>query len=233
MSKNDENKLAMLKAVLRLLKKYQSEWQNTGSFAVAVAELESIIAQIEATRENTDTDQTGPVAEKKSIQKMLIDKAFEIISQLSALAKKTKDQVLEANVNYTKSDLILMRESVLASTSKSVVKIGREKIAPLSEYNIGNDDLNLLENMNNQFIVRLPAYRVAISGRKADNIQLKLLIKSGNQLIKEQINLMMTRYEKTNPTFYAAYFNTIKVVNYGIRHEKPEEPEKDNNKPAV
>ena len=139
MTKTDENKLSMLKAVVSLLKLYQSEWQNTATFAVAVAELESIIAQIEATRENTDADQTGPVAEKKTIQKMLIDKAFEIISQLSALATKTKDQILQANVNYTKSELQLMRESVLASICKSVVKIGREKIGPLGEYNIGND----------------------------------------------------------------------------------------------
>jgi hypothetical protein len=233
MSKTDENKLSMLKAVVSLLKLYQSEWQNTGPFAVAIDELESIIAQIDATRENTNADQTGPVAEKKTIQKMLIDKAFEIISQLSALATKTKDQILQANVNYTKSELQGMREGLLASTCKSVVKIGREKIGPLSEYTIGNDEINALENLNTQFESRLPGYRVSVSGRKAENIYLKSLIKSGRLILKEQISCMMTRYESTKPNFYAAYLNATKVVNYGTRHEKAEDPGNGNNKPAV
>ena len=72
----------------------------------------------------------------------------------------------------------------------------------------------------------LPSYRVSVSGRKAENIYLKSLLKSGTLIIKEQISRMMTRYKSAKPNFYTAYLNATKVVNYGTRHEKPEDPAK-------
>ncbi len=232
MTKTDENKLVMLKAVLSLLKLYRSDWQNTASFVEAVAELESIIALIDATRETTETDQSGPVTEKKTIKEMLIDKAFEILSQLSALAAKNKDEVLQGKVNYTKSDLQIMRQSLLTSTCKSTVKTGRDNLVSLGIYNVTSIDLDTLENLNTSFESRLPNYRVSVSGRKAENANLHAFIKSGMNLVKEQISRMMVRYESLKPTFYAAYLNAIIVVDYGTRHEKVENSVTDPNKPT-
>jgi hypothetical protein len=233
MTKTDDNKLAMLKAVLSLLKQYQSEWQNIASFVEAVLELESIIALIDATRETTETDQSGPVTEKKTIREMLIDKAFEILSQLSALAAKTKDQVLEGKVNFTKSDLQAMRQNLLVSTCKSFVKAGREYITPLGIYNVTSVDIDNFEALNTSYASRVPEYRVSISGRKAENESMHDSIKNGLHLLKEQISRMMVRFETTKPTFYAAYLNAIKVIDYGTRHEKGNDPPTDPNKPAV
>lgn len=233
MTKTLENKLAMLKAVLSMLKSYQTEWQNIAPFVEAIAELESIIAQINATRENTDNDQSGPVLEKNTIQQKLIDKVFEILSQLSALASKNKDEVLQGKVNYTKSDLQMMRQSLLLSTCNSAIKSVRENIDSLSAYNITSGDIDMLENLNAEFESRMPSYRVSVSGRKAENKKLQTLIKTGMQLVKEQISRMMVRFETVNPTFYAAYLNAAKVVEYGTRHEKGDDPATDTDKPAV
>jgi|GEM_PF-1860264 len=44
---------------------------------------------------------------------------------------------------------------------------------------------------------------------------------------------MMIPFEKSKPNFYAAYINATKVVAYGTRHEKPEEPAPNANQPQV
>jgi hypothetical protein len=94
----------------------------------------------------------------------------------------------------------------------------------LGIYNVTSADLDTLEDLNNRFESRLPSYRVSVSGRKAENENLHSFIKSGLQLVKEQLGRMMVRYETAKPTFYAAYLNAVKVVDYGTRYEKLEEP---------
>jgi hypothetical protein len=233
MTKTDENKLAMLKAVVKLLRRFQSDWENISRFATAVVELESMIVLINAARENGDSNQSGLVAEKKTIQKMLIDKAYEILSQLYVLAIDTQDQMLESKVKYTKSDLQAMRDSVLVSTCNSTVKIGRERLDALVQYNVVNDDLTGLENLNTSFESRLPEFRASVSEQKAGNMSMKSLIKNGANLVKLKLNRMMVPFEKSKPNFYAAYINATKVVAYGTRYEKPEEPATVTNQPQV
>ena len=76
MIKRLENKMMMLKAVLKLLRSNRSLWKETVPFVNAVNQLEGLIAEIEATLLITDEDHTGLVAEKTAMQHSLITRAF-------------------------------------------------------------------------------------------------------------------------------------------------------------
>jgi hypothetical protein len=126
-----------------------------------------------------------------------------------------------------------MRENLLLSISKSTVKIGRERLDALVPYNVVDNDLTALENLNTSFESHLPDTRASVSTRKADNTSMIMLIKNGTDLVKLKLNRMMIPFESSKPKFYAAYINATKVIAYGTRHEKPDDPAKDNDKPAV
>lgn len=225
MNKQDENKLVMMKALLSFLKLNQVVWQNSQPFVSAVNELNNLIAAIELTRQSTDVDQSGLVTEKRTYRTNLANHSFEIASQIYAMACQTKDQVLQAKVNFSKSELEGQRDGELASTSKTILALGRTYLQALIPYGITDAELNILEELIQTYESSLPTTRISVSERKANNEKLKGLFISSKLILKDQISRMMVRYQSSNPDFYAGYLSASKVVDYGIRHEKPIAPE--------
>lgn len=225
MNKQDENKLVMMKALVSFLKLNKVVWQNSQPFVTAVNDLDNLIADIESTRQSTDIDQTGLVTEKKKRRTNLANRSFEIASQIYAMACQTKDQVLQAKVNFSKSELEGQRDGELASTSKTILGLGRTYLQALIPYGITDAELNMLEELIQAYESSLPTARLSVSERKANNEKLKGLFANSKLLLKDQISRMMVRYQSSNPEFYAGYLSASKVVDYGIRHEKPVTPE--------
>jgi len=224
MNKQDENKLVMMKALLSFLKQNLAIWQNSQPFVTAVNELENLINAIELTRQSTDVDQSGLVTEKKSLKANLVNRHFELASQIYAMACQTKDSILQAKVNYPKSELEGKRDGELATSSKALVRLGRTYLQALAPYGITVTELDNLDTLISAYENSLPTTRLSVSERKANNEKLKGLFGIAKQVLNNQIKRMMVRYHTAVPDFYAGYLNTNKVVDYGIRHEKPVAP---------
>jgi len=222
MTKQDENKLVMMKALLSFLKLNRAIWENSVPFTAAVIELENLIVSIETTRQSTDVDQSGLVAEKKTLKTSLVNKIFAISSQVYAMAGKTKDQILQVKVSFTRSELEGQRDGELPTTAKTVYDLANAKLADLVTYDVTAAALDSLSELTERYKNSLSSPRISVSERKANNAKLKGLFTDAKVLLNEQLKRQMVRYENSNPDFYAGYLNASKVVDYGIRHEKPE-----------
>lgn len=225
MNKQDENKLVMMEALLSFLKQNKAIWQNSVPFAAAVEELEKLVAAIKLTRQSTDVDQSGLVVEKKSLKANLVSKDFELASQIYAMACQTKDNVLQAKVNITKSELEAMRDGELATTSKSLADLGRTHLEVLAPYDITEEEIDSHDELIKMYEKSLPTPRLSVNERKGNNLKLKGLFASSKVILNDQLKRMMVRYEKSAPDFYAGYLNASKVVDYGLRHEKAASPD--------
>ena len=60
--------------------------------------------------------------------------------------------------------------------------------------------------------------------RKAVHEKLKEPFVQTDVLLKTQLDLLV-RYRNSYPHFYGIYQNARRIGNYGVRHEKPQEPE--------
>lgn len=225
MNKQHENKLVTMKALLSYLKLNKSIWQSSVPLAAAVTELENLIGLIETIRKSTEMDQSGLVVEKRTLRTSLVNKTFEVTSQLYAMACKTKDQVLQAKVDFSKSELEGQRDGELASTSKTVVDLARSFLDALISYDVTAPELDILDSLIARYENSLPTPRLSVSERKANNEKMKGLFRSSKEILNDQIKRLMTRYQEPNPDFYAGYLNASMVVDYGTRHDKPEEPD--------
>lgn len=225
MNKQETNRLVMMQALLSYLKQNRSIWQNSPIVVDAVNALEEITGSIELIRKSTGINQTGLVAEKKSLKGILISRTYQLVSPIFALASKTHDVVLKAKVGFSKSELEAQRDGELASTCKSMVEIARTYLAALAVYGITENELNELEELITSYEISLTSPRVTVSQRKASNEKLKGLFADSIVLLNEQLKRLMIRFETTNPEFYAGYLNANKVVDYGTRYEKLDEPE--------
>jgi hypothetical protein len=221
MDKRFENKMIMLKTVLKLLQQNEKIWNSSPPLVAAIAELKALIEQIEEIQQVTGEDNSGLSTSKNQKKEALIKRAFELASNLFAMATRTKDTVLQAKVNFPISDLENMRDSELASKCKSLAELARSYQPQISEYGSTVEKLTQFELLGEQFKSSLPARRISVSELKAANIKLKELLKQSTDLLNDQIDRMLVQFETTYPEFYASYLNARKVVAYGTRHEKP------------
>jgi hypothetical protein len=231
MDKRFENKMTMLKTILSLLQLNESIWSDSAPLAAAIEELAGLIAQIEEIQQMTGEDNSGLSASKKLEKDALIKRAFELTSIIFAMATRNKDQVLLAKVDFPISDLMHLRESELATRSKNILELGRSNLPQITTFGTSEEKLNALDEQIAHYKLSIPARRVSVSELKAANKKLKELLKQAIELVTDQIDRMLVQFETINPDFYNAYLNARKVVDYGIRHEKPEDPENpDQNK---
>jgi len=82
--------------------------------------------------------------------------------------------------------------------------------------------LDSLSDLTERYKNSLSSPRIPVSERKTNNSKLKGLFTDAKVLLNEQLKCQMVRYENSNPDFYAGYLNASQIVEYGIRHEKPE-----------
>jgi hypothetical protein len=225
MNKQDENKLVMMKALLSFLKLNRAIWEGSAPFAAAVEELEILILGIESLRQSTDVDQSGQVAEKRTLKVNLVNKNFEIVSQIFAMACKTKNQVLQARIGFSKSELEGQRDGELVSTTNMVLELASSILEDLVTYDVTAAELEVLGEIKERYENSLSVPRLSVTDRKANNAKLKELMGNSKTLLNDQLKRLMVRYQSTNPDFYNRYLATSKVVDYGLRHDKPENPD--------
>lgn len=147
------------------------------------------------------------------------------------MAVRTGNQVLLAKVDFPKSVLLRKRDGVLASYCKGILDLGNEYLDSLMTYNIAAAEILDLETQIKRYVQSLPEHRIMVSEGKAANKKLKDLIAKADVLLTEQLNKLMVRYQSLKPDFYAGYVNSRKVVDYGIRHNKPDNGEKPPENP--
>jgi len=224
MDKKIVNKLIMLKAVLSLMKKNENLWMNSPALVTAYAELENLLNQIEQIQQIAGDSDSGLVNEKDTQKEALINKAFEIASLLFALATRTKDQVLLAKINFPISHLQNLRDTELPDTCTKIDELGRSNLSATNGNGLTDVELTVLENLIGNYKLCLPAHRVSVSERKAANLTLKESVTAANNLLTDQIDRLMFPFKSSKPEFYASYLNARKVIDYGTRHDKPEDP---------
>jgi len=227
MKKFLENKFAMIGTVIALLKQHVALWTSSTVFKGAVTDLEAVKADIDDVRNDADQSTKGSTNTKGSHREELENKVYEVMSVVYAMATRTGNKSLQAEMNYPLSDLQYMRDGKLIALSAQVSGVIRENVSALNEYSVTEESAAMLDSLCGRFSSGSSAPRVAISERKAANESLDDLFGKADDILKNVIDRLMVPYKTSNPDFYSAYKSARKIVNYGIRHEKGDAPKGD------
>ena len=227
MLKRLANKLVMYRAVQSHLDRNKSMWTSVPAMATTINDFELLLAEIETYRKLTQENKTGITQQKAAQQALVIAHAYELSSVLYAMAIKKNDAVLAAKVDFTETDLLKKRDNHLVSTCRNILEFATEHLAELIAYQVTADELIVLKEEINSFAENLTTGRVSVTERKAANEKLKVVFLQVDSLLKKQLDRIVVRYRKTEPDFYTNYQSLRRIINYGVRHEKPKEPEKE------
>jgi len=223
MLKRLANKLVMYHAVQSHLDQNKSVWTSFPAMVTTISDFELLLAEVETYRQLTHENKKGIAQLKAAQQALVIAHAYEFSSLLYAMAITKNDAILAAKVDYTETDLLKMRDDHLVTTCRNIVEFATEHLAELIAYQVSGDELIVLKEEINRFAENLTTGRVSVSERKAANEKMRIVFLQVDALLKKQLDRIMVRYRKTEPDFYAKYQNLRRIVNYGVRHEKPKE----------
>jgi len=151
------------------------------------------------------------------------EKGMNVIRKLVMFAVATENTELDANINYTASDLSLASENRVADIIRLVYETANAHKSELAAYGVTDEMLELLLTLHQQFLVAMPETREKITLSSTATKNINTLITEISDLQRTKLDRLIAGFADTNPDFYQQYKNARKIVDRGIRHEPEEE----------
>ncbi len=200
----------------------QTIWNGVKAVTDTVAALNvnnDIIAQKRVAQE-TATD--GEAENARQARHDMEVKIVEIADQVSALAAKTGDALLEAQSHFTLSMLDGMDPEKLDQTAKDVSALATANITALADYNVTAADVTALDTLRTAYGSVKTAVPTAKAKRAGQTKTLPQAIRDNQSLLRKQLDKQMTKFKTSNPEFYAGYQAARVIVNRRSHHTGPQ-----------
>lgn len=233
MKSNQENKLSMYYTVQKVCSANNGVWNTLPAFVTAFNEFEKNLRRIRAVLGVQETNIQGVALKKESVKDSMIDKGLEIGNSVFAYASYTNDLELKSKVDFSRSELTQVRDSIALERCQMIYNKAAALIASLGDYGVKDVDLQELKTRIDRYADVLAAPRTSITERKSATLELSELIRNTNKILKEKLDKLMEKFRAGNTEFHTLYFNARKTVNIGIRHEDDGIDPPSSQKPAA
>jgi len=225
MKTTDENKLNAAEAVVLVLANNIAIWTMIAAIVVIFDLLKAKIQLVRDLRQIQEKDNTGVTKRKKKVREKMEETGINVIRKLVMFAVATEDTELDANINYTASDLSVASENRVSDIIRLVYETANTHKSELAAYGVTDEMLELLLTLHQQFLVAMPETREKITLSSTATKNINTLITEISDLQRTKLDRLIAGFADTNPDFYQQYKNARKIVDRGGRHE-PEEGEK-------
>ena len=214
------NKSRMYGATTQVLDNHRSLFESMAELAVAYQQLKEKMILIDRYRQVQEVNNSGLTRNKGTLREELTTQLLRISSALTAHAAAGNDQVLQAKVAYSLSDLKKSPDGILYDIAVLVNGLATAAATQLQTYFVGPEELARFDRLTNEFKTVLPLRRAAASISKASTSNISELFHEIDTLLKVKIDLLLKPFRFTQPDFYKAYRNARALVNYGGRGKK-------------
>ena len=201
----------MAATVASYLKANIALWTNRPAFVTAVGQLDGYIAAVNAKAGEQEDPIEGVTVDKGSAHEALEDLAFEIADTVAAYAAATPGkEALFSDTDFTRSALDRLPAAELVRTARVIHDRAEENLAALGT-EVTQADLDDLDDAIKLFDQLKEQPRTAIAGRAGHTATLRELLRAEQAVLRTQLDKLMTKYARTDPTFYAGY-RTARVI---------------------
>jgi len=205
MTKREENRYSMYRAVDKVLSDNQSVVDGLPALAESVSDFRQTMQDI-SDQDNVYKTVTGGATDaKNTAEETLIETMVSLSGALSAYGRKTGDDRSRSLSQFSESDLILMRDSDLVQKGKNLLETLQQNESGLTHFGVTSA-------MIADFLNRLTFYEEALGRKdskfaesKAARRKLKELFSKANEILKEEVDQMMELIRVSNSGVYNQY----------------------------
>ena len=213
------NRIRMFKATNTVLEENRSLWNGMPPFVSAVELLTDKLAAIDLTARKQQTATAGAALDRAAARERLEDVLFLATEALGVLAHNMGDNTLLDLSDVRPSALQRMTDEQLANHSQSIVAQASSRTAELATLQVTEANLTELSQALATFIQTKSAPRAAIANRMAQTDSLPELISDANQILRSQIDRMVSLFQRSHPEFVAAYRAARLIVDLPATHK--------------
>ncbi len=218
MNKQQLSKVDMYRAVIALCLKYSNITGIIAAFKIAAGKLGPNVAAIKAAELIENQTSKSVTGSKNELKDLLSSIATDVAAALYALANETGNVNLLAKVNYSPSDIKLMKQEKLLTVATAMHDLAVEYKGDMDNYGISATVIGSIPGIIDNFSTAIPTPRIEQAARKAAGKNIKSLIGETSGLLKSQMDKTALILKKNNPDFYGEYRTARKIVKPGIIH---------------
>lgn len=192
-------------------------WQADTDLSAFITQLGANIDNILSFGTVQETDTTGTAAHKRLTKYDLITAMLKVIDGTVAHTVVTGDVELQNAVNFTLTDLVRSRDTILVERAALIYQKAWPLRVQLVARRVSEADITLVNTLKDEYYSLLPQPRDTIVTTKGATSDLSLKIRETSGLLQNKIDLLIRPYRTDYPDFVRDYFNARIIVNIGTR----------------
>lgn len=216
MNAKQEAKLSMCQGVEGHLNDGAAIIAANVAFVSAFNNFKAKVASVVGTQQLTDLAITGFAVTKKATKQDMCSPAAEIAGVVFAFADATGNEQLKAEVDYSLSDLLKLKDSLVAQRCQNIHDKALENKDALKDYGITAVMLTDLQSKTNSYTETIPKPRAAVSNRTTLNANIVQLFKDIDAILLKQMDKLIVTFRATNPDFVSTYFNLRRITDPAV-----------------
>ena len=222
MNKQNEDKMSMFYALLQVLAKHVAVWTGLVPFKNAHDEFKGNVASIEDATQTQETSLKGVALDKRFKKEAMVKSTLAIAQGVFAYAVDQGDLVLQAKVDYSRSDLMQTRDAIIAQTCQNIHDLANPILAALGAYGLIAADLTAQQSTIDAYTATVGSPRAALTVRKGATAEINALTKDSMKILNNRMDKLMPEFEGSNPDFFQEYFDARMIVNSGTSKQEDE-----------
>ena len=181
------------------------------AFQTAVNKFKAIIAQIFETEQFRSQPLSGITAGKTADRTNLCKFAAAAAGFIYAYASATKNAALKADVNFSHSKLLQMRDELLVQTSQNIHNLGMANKTALADYGVTGAKLTELQTAIDAFKDSMLKPRTAKDQKATLTVNHAELFAQTDDILVNQMDFLVKNFEQTHHDFINRYRQARKI----------------------
>jgi hypothetical protein len=226
-NKRVENKMSMFKLVLYLCLTNHTILESFGAINDVFLKFKELVNGLESLFQQKLMLTTGLSKDKKATKAMLARFAFRIGAAIHSYAFNSKNMTLMSAVHFTESQLRNLRDNDFIEVCKGYSSLAAVYATNIEGYNITASVLQTFTESIALFEGKNPMPAGAVKHGVTLTSEIELKEKEIREYLDNSLDMAMVNLPEEYESLVKDYFNSRKVTDYGIRHEKEpkEKPE--------
>lgn len=215
MRANLENKLSTYLTVQAVIDKNQSRWQSLTAFVTAYGKFKASIQTINSLSQSLNGGTKGVTANKRLVRANMAEAAEAVAGAVGAYASATDNVELQDKVNYSASDIMRVRDTESPNICQAIHDAANTNLESLAAaYGVTAETLADLQSKINAYTGNVSAPRTTRSTNRAAGTMVETEFEAADKVLTEQLDgLMVAKFKKSQPSFYAAYVAAREIVD--------------------
>lgn len=211
MNARQKAKTDMFKAIEQVCDDNSNILGEIVAFRNAFNQFKTLLAGLLETEQLRSLPLTGIAADKSADRARLCELLTTIAGFIYAYAASNKNETLKAEVNYTRSKFLQMREDQLVSVSQNIHALGTDNKDALRDFGVADANLSNLQTAINAFKDSLPKPRLAKGQKVTMTAAAEETLAQLDEILTNQMDFLIEGFKSSNSNFVNLYREARKI----------------------